>query len=154
MNNLTVQLGRLVATPELRTTLNGKSVTNFTIAVNDTYRKNEDGDYEAYFFDCVAWNTTAENICKYFGKGNRILVNGKLTTRLVKYTDKKVNAEVKYNKVEIMVEHFEFIDKRSATDTNGATTNQGKKATSDPVPMPPSGYIPADNDISDDDYPF
>ena len=70
-------MGRLVSDPELKTTPAGVSVTSFRIAVERNYT-DKDGNRQADFFDVVAWRGTAEFICRYFGKGSLILVEGQL----------------------------------------------------------------------------
>lgn len=101
MLNETIITGRFTDTPELKTTPSGKSVTSFTLANNTGYGDNE----RTNWIDCVAWNKTAENICKFFTKGSRITVVGELTTR--QYEDKNGN---KRKAVEVLVNKFEFMD--------------------------------------------
>ena len=69
-------IGRLCADPELKMTNGGKSVTTFTAAVNRQGQKSESD-----FLDCVAWEKTAEFICKYFQKGSPIVIEGAIQTR-------------------------------------------------------------------------
>ena len=75
LNNTTLQ-GRIVATPELKTTPTGLSVTNFTIA-----HDRGDKDKTTDFIDCFAWRKTAEHICRWFERGSMIIIIGKLQTR-------------------------------------------------------------------------
>lgn len=70
--NATQQVGRLTADPEPKTTTTGKNIVNFTLAVD----KNK-GE-ETNFFDCVAWEKTAEYLSKYAKKGTLLLVSGRL----------------------------------------------------------------------------
>lgn len=79
--NKTFISGRITATPELRKTTTGKSVT--TICVACDRRKKDDG---TDFFEVVAWEGLAEYITNYGRKGCEIIVCGRLTQR--KYTDK------------------------------------------------------------------
>ena len=64
-------------TPELKHTPNGKAVVSFSIAVEDNRETN--GERKTDFFKIEAWNATAEFICKYFEKGQQIIVEGRLT---------------------------------------------------------------------------
>ena len=82
MLNVVALQGRLARDPELRQTQAGKSVTNFTIACDR-------GKDQTDWLDVVAWDKTADFICKYFQKGNMILVEGRLQSR--KYQDKNGN---------------------------------------------------------------
>lgn len=79
MLNRVVLMGRLTADPELRHTQNNTPVAGFTVAVDRAARKGE--EKQADFVDIVAWSGTAEFVCKYFGKGKMIAVDGRLQTR-------------------------------------------------------------------------
>lgn len=91
LNNITLQ-GRLVATPDLRTTTSGVSVAIFTVAVPRDYKSN--GEEITDFIPCVAWRNTAELISRYFNKGSMIIINGSLETR--RYDDKDGNKRTAY----------------------------------------------------------
>ncbi len=101
MLNSVVIMGRLTAAPEIRTTTSGTACTEFTVAVERKY-KNEDGQ-QADFIDVVAWRNTAEFVCKYFGKGNMIAIQGYLQTRTFK--DKTGN---KRKATELIAENVSF----------------------------------------------
>lgn len=77
--NRVILMGRLTADPELRTTPQGTSVTRFTIAVDRRFAK--EGQQQADFITCVAWRQTAEFVCRHFGKGRMIAVEGQLQSR-------------------------------------------------------------------------
>lgn len=72
--------GRLVKKPELLSIQNSdNSVCNFTVAVS---RANKvEGQADADFFNCTAFNKTAEFLTKYFDKGSAIMVEGRLQQR-------------------------------------------------------------------------
>lgn len=103
MLNVAVEMGRLVATPELKHTKpGGVSFTRFTIAVDRDY-KPEGKDRETDFIDIVSWRGTAEYVCKYFQKGQMIAVKGSIQTR--SYTD--TNGE-KRKVFEIVADEADF----------------------------------------------
>lgn len=83
--NLVVSSGRLSQNPEEKSFGDGKLCVNFSIAMPRDY-KNKDGKYDADFINYRAFGKTAEFISKYFKKGSRIEVVGKL--RQNDYTDK------------------------------------------------------------------
>lgn len=85
MLNVIAVMGRLVRDPELRQTTTGKTVASFRIAC-DRGRRDANGQNQADFFDVVAWNKTAEFVCKYFQKGSLIAIDGRLQSR--NYQDK------------------------------------------------------------------
>ena len=85
LNTITI-MGRLTRDPELRRTGSGVAVTNFTLAVDRDFGKNENGEKETDFIDCVAWRNTGEFVDKYFSKGRMAVVSGRLQIR--QWTDK------------------------------------------------------------------
>ncbi len=97
-------MGRLTHNPGIKTTPNGKSVSTFSIATNQGSKEKE----KTYFIDLVAWNSTAEFLCKYFSKGSLIIVSGILTSRT--YTDKNEN---KRKATEILVNEIHFSGEKS-----------------------------------------
>ena len=77
--NKVILMGRLTAAPELKQTQSGTAVTSFSLAVDRRYSKDEEKKCD--FITIVAWRQTGEFICRYFGKGQAILVCGELQTR-------------------------------------------------------------------------
>lgn len=119
LNRVTV-MGRLTRNPELRRTQNGNSVTSFSVAVERDY-KGEGGEKTTDFFDVVAWRATADFVCKYFGKGRMIVVDGSLQSR--KWTDKNGNNRTS---VEIIADSCYFGDsKPDGGQQSGYGTQQG-----------------------------
>ena len=79
LNNWT-GAGRLTRDVELRQTQSGKSVANFSIAIDRDFAR-QDGERDTDFIDVVVWDKTAEFVSKYFKKGSMIIVNGRLQVR-------------------------------------------------------------------------
>lgn len=79
INNVTL-CGRITKDVELRVTQSGISVTQFTLAINRIF-KNENGETQADFIQCVAWRHSAEFMKKYVKKGNLLGVTGRIQTR-------------------------------------------------------------------------
>ena len=102
MLNKAIIMGRITADLELRSTTNGKSVLQFTVAVDRGYVKQGE-ERQTDFISCVAWGQTAEFISKFFGKGNLIAIEGRIQTR--SYEDKSGN---KRTAVEVIVEKSSF----------------------------------------------
>lgn len=106
--NVIMISGRLTKKPELKQTKNGKSIADFSIAINRGV-KNEEGEYITDYVNCRVWNKTAENLCNYQDKGDYILVQGRLQND--NYTDKDGNNRyVTY----ILAENIEFTPKKKA----------------------------------------
>lgn len=97
--------GRLVKDPEVRYTQTQKVVTLFSLAVSREV-KNEQGNYDADFFSCVAWGKTAELMGNTLKKGARILLTGRVQIR-----NYESNGERKYI-TEVIVNKFEYLDKK------------------------------------------
>lgn len=68
--------GRLASDPQQFVTQNGITQSRVSIACADNWNKNE-----AYFFPCVAWQSTANFINTYLKKGDAVVVDGKLIRR-------------------------------------------------------------------------
>lgn len=79
INNVTL-VGRLARDPDMRYTPNGVAVVNFTLAVNRPYR-NQNGENQADFIQCVTWRKSAEALAQHQRKGNLIGVTGSIQTR-------------------------------------------------------------------------
>lgn len=80
MLNQIILIGRLTRDPDMRFTQNGTAVANFTLAVDRRF-KNQAGEKETDFINCVAWNKTAEIAGKYLKKGNLASASGSLQIR-------------------------------------------------------------------------
>lgn len=123
MNSVQI-LGRLTKDPEVRYTQDGKAVSEFSIAFN---RSKEDAD----FYDCTAWEKTAENIANYFKKGQRILIDGRLQQD--KWRDQQ-SGETR-SKIKIIVNRFDFIEP-AGENQQGQPAPRQQSAP----PTPPPGY--------------
>lgn len=106
LNDISI-MGRLTATPELKTTVSGNSVTRFTVAVERDFSKSKETD----FFSCVAWHKTADFITKYFAKGQMIAIRGRLQQRI--YNDKDDNKRTDYV---IVAENVYFCGSKEKSD--------------------------------------
>lgn len=99
INSVTL-IGRSTKDIEIRKTQSGKSVVQFTLAVN---RRGKDAG--ADFINCVAWEKTADVLAQYCHKGDRIGIIGRIATR--SYDDKITGKKTFVT--EIMVDQFEFL---------------------------------------------
>lgn len=86
MLNIIAIMGRLSRDPELRQTTTGKNVASFTIACSRG-RKDANGKDLVDWIPIVAWEHTAEFVCKYFEKGSLIAIDGRLQSRTYKDRD-------------------------------------------------------------------
>ena len=107
MLNVVVLMGRLVADPQLRQTTTGKNVASFRVAC-DRGRRDANGQNQADFFDVVAWDRSAEFVCRYFQKGSMIAIDGRLQSR--NYQDKSGNNRTA---IEIVASNINFVTPKS-----------------------------------------
>lgn len=131
MVNRMILQGRLCADPEMRRTQNGTAVCSFRVAWSETVKERE----TKLFLNCVAWQGTAEMICKYFRKGKELAVEGRLSTR--EYDDRDGNRR---SVTEMTVDRVHFCGKNE--DAQGMPPRTDGK----------SQFVEMDED--DSDLPF
>lgn len=179
MLNRVVLVGRLTRDPDLRYTPSGVAVANFTVAANRPFR-NQQGEQEADFINCVTWRRQAENLANYMRKGSLIGVDGRIQTRSYEGQDGKM-----VYVTEVVADNIQFLESRGSQQRN----ESGGYAQNDPYqhqaqPQSPPAFQQPDNqqgggfnqnqnqsqgqaqnenpfqndgeqiDISDDDLPF
>jgi single-strand DNA-binding protein len=79
MLNQVVLVGRLVDNLKVED-MDGKKYCNLILAVPRSY-KNENGEYETDFIDCILWHSVAENTAEYCKKGDLVGIKGRLEKR-------------------------------------------------------------------------
>ena len=89
MNKLFI-IGNLTRDPELRVLPDGRSVCNFTVAVNKRVKKG--AHPEADYFRCTVWDALGENCGKFLAKGKKVNVIGPVS--LAHYAGQ--NGEIRY----------------------------------------------------------
>lgn len=97
--NQVILLGRMTRDIEVRATTSGKSIGDFSLAVDR-------GNDEADFFDVVAWEKTAELLQQYTQKGSKVLVQGRI--RQESWDDKETGK--KRSKVVVVAQDVTFLD--------------------------------------------
>ncbi len=146
--NKVILIGNMTSDPELKQSTSGISVCAFSIAVNRKMAKNNECD----FIPIVAWRQQAEFVCKYFKKGNPILICGQLQIR--SWND---NQGQKRYATEVVADEVSFVAP--------ANQNEQKPAQTPPNPANfqngnmPSAYSGANNTQfeeipNDGDLPF
>ncbi len=125
--NKVVLAGHLTATPELRQTPNGVSVTSFSIAINRRFSKSSDGAQNAGanvdFVNCVAWRNTADFVTRYFKKGSAICISGSIQTR--SWTDSQ---GAKRYSTEVLADEAYFVDSNGQGGTGFASQDSFESA--------------------------
>ena len=100
--NRVMLIGNLGKDPEMRFTANGSAVTNFSLAVNRSFKTTEgERREEAEWFTVVCWNQLAELVGQHLHKGRKVYVEGRLQTRSWDGPDgqKRYRTEVVANQV-------------------------------------------------------
>lgn len=100
--NRVILVGNLTRDPEQRALQGGKSVTKFSLAVNNPRNKEE-----VTFVDIVAWDRLGETCNTYLKKGSNCLVEGRLVVR--SYDDKD---GVKRKAVEVVIDNMQMLGSR------------------------------------------
>lgn len=164
MINSICLVGRMTKDAELRYTPSNVAVATFTLAVNRN-RKNENGEREADFVNCVIWRQQAENLANWAKKGALIGVTGRIQTRSY---DNQQGQRVYVT--EVVAESFQLLESRTAREGQGGGYSAGNSfaggndynspyqapAQSTPNFAREESPFGANNpmDISDDDLPF
>ena len=168
MINNVVLVGRMTRDVELRYTPSNQAVATFTLAVNRNF-KNQNGEREADFINCVIWRQQAENLANWAKKGTLIGVTGRIQTR--NYENQQGQ---RVYVTEIVADSFQILESRATREgqsggsynggfnnnssfggsSNGGFSSQPSQQTPnfgrDESPFGNSNPM----DISDDDLPF
>lgn len=156
MINNVVVVGRLTRAVDLRYTSNGTAYASFTLATDRDF-KNQNGEKETDFINCVMWRKPAENLANYTKKGSLIGIEGRIQTRNY---DNQQGQRVYVT--EVLAERFHFLEStktvnndvlsNGGTNTLGINKNQnstGNFANSDPFTNGGDVF-----NVNDDDLPF
>ena len=143
MMNSICLVGRLTKDVELRYTPSNVAVATFTLAVNRTF-KNENGEREADFINCVMWRQQAEILANWAKKGALIGITGRIQTRSY---DNQQGQRVYVT--EVVAETFQLLESK------GQQGNQGQQKQAQQQAPDFSRNTNANPlDISSDDLPF
>lgn len=88
LNRITLS-GRLGDNPDLQQTNSGVPVVNISLAVERDFKDEKTGERGVDWISVVAYRHTAEMICKYWKKGDTMIVDGRLQVN--QWTDKQGN---------------------------------------------------------------
>lgn len=168
MINNVVLVGRMTRDAELRYTPSNQAVATFTLAVNRNF-KNQNGEREADFINCVIWRQQAENLANWAKKGTLVGVTGRIQTR--NYENQQGQ---RVYVTEVVADNFQILESRATREGqsggsyNGEFNNNSSFGGSSnggfsPQPSQQTPNFGRDEspfgnsnpmDISDDDLPF
>lgn len=148
--NKVILMGRLVRDPEVRYTQaeNPMAVSRYTLAIDRRGIKKKEGDQkpETDFINCIAFGKSGEFAEKYFHRGLRVLISGRIQTG--SYVNKDGN---KVYTTDVIVEDQEFADSKNQNAENGGAGNNqqgaGSAASGD-------GFMNIPNGAEDEGLPF
>ncbi len=141
--NKVVLMGRLTRDPDVRYTRGERAmaVANYTLAVDRRGRKNQEGEANADFIQCTAFDKAGEFTEKYFRQGMRVLISGRIQTG--SYTDRDGR---KIYTTQVIIEEQEFADSKGAGGEKGQKPQQAN-ADAD-------GFMNIPDGVEDEDLPF
>lgn len=122
--NVVNLIGNFTADPDVRNA-NGMTVVRMTLAVNRKF-KNAEGRYDADFISCVAFDKNAEFIEKYFRKGMKIGITGRIQTG--SYTNRDGQ---KVYTTDVIVDSSEFVERQSQQNNEPAAPRDTTNNTTD-----------------------
>ena len=146
--NRVVITGNLTRDPELKSTGSGMAVLKMGVAVNDSRKNQQSGEWEEVpnYIDVVVFGKRGEAISRFLSKGAKVAIEGKL--RWSSWEDKESGA--KRSKVEVVVDDIEFMSSRNEGSNSGSTgSNNGGSSYS-----APAAPAPAADPVFEDDIPF
>jgi len=97
-------MGNLTRDPELRDA-NGQNVVGFSLALNRSYKQDDEWKEATDYIDITAWGNLATQVSENVNKGDRVLVSGRLQSRSWEQDG------VKRNKVEVLATDVTFLDR-------------------------------------------
>jgi len=137
-------IGRISRNIDLRRLQSGKEVANFGIAVNNPKKKDESGNTQADFFDCIVWGTQAINLQKYQEKGDLIAIEGRLANQY--WQDNQGNNH--YKNI-VICESIEYLAKKNNNAQSDTQFNSNQEALS--RAMNEESFVDFGNQIELDD---
>jgi single-strand DNA-binding protein len=143
-------MGNLGADPEMRYTPNGRPVTQFNVAVNQSSKNQQTGEWveETDWFRVSVWGDRAERAAENLRKGNRVFVEGRFKTRQFEGRDGQTRTSL-----EITADSVVNLEKRTREDGDGGQFEPGRPVASGA----PSGSSNGPRGMDDpdlDDLPF
>lgn len=125
IRNKVILIGRLTRDVELKKTASDISFANFSLAIDKPYNKEKDHP-EAVFVNCNVWRNRADFLAKYFGKGDKVAIEGYLDDNV--WTDK--DGREHKDKI-VIVDDIEFVERKSNKSAENDSAKTESSAQSD-----------------------
>ena len=125
--NKVILMGRLTRDPEVRYSSgdNQMAIARYSLAVDRRGRREGNDGQTADFINCVAFGRAGEFAEKYFHKGIKVLVTGRIQTG--SYTNKDGQ---KVYTTDVVVEECEFAESKNAAGENSGFTPSDRPSPS------------------------
>ena len=150
--NKVILIGRLTREPEIRYSQGNDqmAIARYTLAVERRYNRN--AEQTADFINCVAFGRLAEVAEKYFHRGTKLAVTGRIQTG--SYTNKDGN---KVYTTDVVIEDQEFAESKATSDANAGSFSHAGGFQQAPAPTPAAdagdGFMNIPDGI-DEELPF
>ena len=144
--NKVILVGRLTRDPEVRYSQNvenAMAIARFSLAVDRRQRRDAQTEQTADFINCVAFGKSGEFVEKYFRKGMKAVIEGRIQTG--SYTNKDGQ---KVYTTDVVVEQIEFAESKNSGNTSNNAAEGGQ-----PMPLPEDGFMSIPDGI-DEELPF
>ena len=133
--NKVILIGNAGRDAEVRATSSGKTVANFSLAINEPFRDKSNGDHQKVeWVRCVAWNKQAAIASKLITKGKQVFVEGRLQTR--QFEDREGTPRTV---TEVVVTSLRVLGRAANGSPNGrgrnALANRTQAAADDAIPF-------------------
>ena len=115
---------------EVKYTTEGVAIGNFSIAVNDSVKKDGEWIENSSFFECVAYGKKAETLKSYVTSGQRMFFN--MRFNLVRWVDKEGK---KRSRVVFIVDDFSFGEKPRGAQQGQNVPQQYQQQNHNPAPQ-------------------
>lgn len=122
--NKVILVGNLTRDVEMRYTQGGLAIGKMGMAVNRRYKQGEEQKESTCFVDLTAFGKQAEVLSQYVSKGSPLFVEG----RLEYSTWEAKEGGGKRNKLEVIIENFQFLGGRSGGRGGQEGESSGGKA--------------------------
>jgi single-strand DNA-binding protein len=145
-------IGNLGSDPEMRYTPNGRAVTQFNVAVNQSTKNQQTGEWveETDWFRVTIWGDRAERMAENLRKGNKVFAEGRFRTRQFEGKDGQTRTAL-----EITADSIVNLERR-VREEDGSFTAPSTESGGAPVgPGRPTAPARAGRDDTElDDLPF
>ena len=114
--NIVALTGNLTRDPELRSLPSGTSVCELGLAVNESFKNRNSGEWEerVNYFNVTVWGAQGEACAQYLQKGRPVAVDGRL-----RYESWEAQDGSKRSTVKVVANQVQFLNARDGSGGGG-----------------------------------